>query len=138
MKINEPRRPAAVAPRKDVRQSGGPGFTLSTDRASGTASAAPNAPLTAPGSVLALQEVEDPGDGRRRATERGHDMLDELENLRLAMVEGWLSEGALRRLSSMVGSNTYEVDDERLAGVLQDIELRAAVELAKREVDDER
>ena len=136
MKINEPLRPAGATRRKEATRSSGSGFTVPAGRATGPSGPAPGAPLAAPGAVLSLQEVEEAPDGRRRATERGHDMLDELENLRLAMVEGRVSDGALRRLASMVGSAGFEVDDDRLAGVLRDIEVRAAVEIAKREVDE--
>lgn len=136
MKINEPRRPAAVASRQQPRRRSASDFDVPAGPAAEPALIAPGAPLAAPASVLALQEVEDPPELRRRAAERGHDLLDELENLRLAMIEGRLSASALRRLSAMVDAGHYQVADDRLAGVLRDIEVRAAVELARRGLDE--
>lgn len=89
-------------------------------------------PLNALGGVLAVQEVAASGGGGR-AVSYGHRLLDELHELRLAMIDGWLPERSLRRLAGLVGQARGEVDDPRLAGVLDEIEVRAAVEAAKLE-----
>lgn len=104
--------------------------------------AAPNA-ATAPVQVsttatlealLALQETPDPAEGRRRGVRRAGRILDALDELKLAVVEGGAGAGALQRLSAAVGEARPVANDERLDRVLEQIELRAAVELAKREV----
>lgn len=65
-------------------------------------------------------------------------MLDELERLRLAMVEGWVPETALRRLAVLADDRAGERDgDAPLDGILQDVEVRAAVEVAKRRAADQ-
>lgn len=92
---------------------------------------APTAPLAALDGVLAVQEVEDPTAERRRAARHGHSLLDELHELQLGMVDGWVSEATLRRLGGLVDGLRPAAGDSQLGEVLDAIELRAAVELAK-------
>ena len=106
-------------------------------RASAAAGLAPIAPLTALGGVLAVQEVEDATAERRRATRHGHSLLDELRALQLGMVDGRVAEGTLRRLAGMVDGLRPSAADAQLEAVLDAIELRAAVELAKLRRDAE-
>lgn len=106
-------------------------------RAPGPAGLAPTLPLAALGGVLAVQEVDDPTAERRRATRHGHSLLDELRALQLAMVDGQVPEGILRRLAGLVDGLRPSAADPRLDAVLDAIELRAAVELAKLRRDAE-
>jgi hypothetical protein len=92
---------------------------------------APSAPLATLDGVLAVQEVEDATAERRRATRHGHSLLDELSALQLGMVDGWVSEGALQRLAGLVDGLRPGTTEPQLAALLDAIELRAAVELAK-------
>lgn len=82
-------------------------------------------------SLLVLQEVPHANSANRQARRRGEDLLDRLEELRLAILLGTLSRGTLERLSAMLAIRQDSVNDPRLAEVLAEIELRAAVELAK-------
>ena len=91
----------------------------------------PAMPLAALGGVLAVQEVPDPAAERRRATRHGHSVLDELQALQIGLIEGWVQEGALRRLAGLLERLRPATADPELAAVLDEIELRAAVELAK-------
>ena len=79
----------------------------------------------------------DPTAERRRAIRHGHSLLDELRELQLGMVDGRVSEGTLRRLAGLVDGLRPSAADARLAAVLDAIELRAAVELAKLRRDAE-
>lgn len=80
-------------------------------------------------ALLALQEV--PDDTSRRGQQRGEALLDGLDELRLAILAGRLRPTDLQRLTRLVAEQRAAVDDPRLAGILDEIELRAAVELAK-------
>ena len=91
------------------------------------------APLAALSSLLAIQEAPDPGSGRKRAVLYGDTLLDELKTLQVGLVEGWVSEDSLKSLSSMLDRPRPPIDDKDLNQVLDDIEVRAAVELAKLE-----
>jgi hypothetical protein len=83
---------------------------------------------------MALQGVEDATERKRRAVRRGRGLLDGLDALRLAALEGVDDASALQRLSRAAAEAAAEVDDAGLALVLTQIDLRAAVELAKRDV----
>jgi hypothetical protein len=81
--------------------------------------------------LLALQEVDDSLNGRAKARQRAADILDELDGLRDALLAGTLSRDTIVRLAQLVRSQRPEVSDQRLKDVLDEIELRAEVELAK-------
>ena len=82
-------------------------------------------------ALLALQEVPDSLVGDAGAKRRGEDLLDGLEQLRLCLLAGVLPRQRLDRLTRLLAERRGEIDDPRLAAVIDEIELRAAVELAK-------
>ena len=100
----------------------------------------PAAPAAAPVAVnavdvlLSAQEVPDPLAGRRRAVQRGNALLDRLEELRLGLLAGVLPREQLNELARMARTARETVDDPRLTEILNDIDLRVAVELAKLDV----
>jgi hypothetical protein len=81
--------------------------------------------------LLALQEVADAQTGRRRAVARGTKLLDRLEELRVAILTGIVRRSDLEALVRLSRESAPLIDDPKLAEILADIELRAAVELAK-------
>ena len=81
-------------------------------------------------AILALQAVEDPTHGKRKAVKRGRALLDNLEALKAELLGGHVSEARLDRLLSLVRQAKDRVDPE-LDAVIEDIELRVLVELAK-------
>ena len=84
-------------------------------------------------ALMALQGVEDATERRRRAIRRGGGLLDRLEDLKLAMLAGQDGRAALERLSRGLSEARDSVEDTALAGLLDQIELRASVEIAKAE-----
>ena len=81
--------------------------------------------------LLNLQEVEDSTSGPSKAKARAEDLLDRLDEIRHALLAGGLPELQLNALSQVVQSRREEVDDPRLVEILDEIDLRAQVELAK-------
>lgn len=101
------------------------------------AQAAPTAGVTGVMSVdalLALQDVGGPLERRRRAVGRAGRILDVLDDLKLAMLGGEVTGADLERLSRAVRDQRDATDEPALEGVLDEIETRAAVELAKLEL----
>lgn len=82
-------------------------------------------------ALLALQEVSGEPNRRAEARQHGEDLLDQLDELRLALLDGRLPRAVIERLAAIVGAQRVKVDDPHLVQVLDEIELRAAVELAK-------
>jgi hypothetical protein len=124
--------PAAL--RRTQRRSDKSGETFHVDSPGSARSSAPltqSAPLTAVDTLLALQAVPEASEGRRRAVRRAGDMLDLLDEIRVGLLEGTVPEGKLKGLLRVVQSRREAVADPRLSAVLDEIELRAEVELAK-------
>lgn len=142
MRIGQGFGPAGVGlPRGVERRSGDAGFAervSARPSSTGAAAAAGLAPLTSLGAVLAVQAVDDALTGRRRPRERGERLLDALDELRLALIEGRLPARKLGALQALVSEQRANADDPQLQAVLDEIELRAAVELAKLERDGPR
>lgn len=87
--------------------------------------------LGAVSCVLDLQEVDDALDRAARGKLRAEDLLDKLDDLRMDVLSGAVSKTKLERLAASVQSRRAEVSDPKLAQILDEIDLRAQVELAK-------
>ena len=84
-------------------------------------------------ALMALQEVGGPLERRRRAVRRADSILEALEGLKLDLLEGTLSPGALNGLTRAVREQRSLTEDPQLEDLLDQVETRAAVELAKLE-----
>ena len=84
-------------------------------------------------ALLALQDVESPTERRRRSVGRAGRLLDELDGIKVALLGGELTQAQLDRLSRAVREQRAATDHPKLEAVLDEIETRAAVELAKLE-----
>jgi hypothetical protein len=119
------------ARRRDRAASTSTGFSkeISADTPAVAAQSAGGiAPLS---SLLSLQEVNDPLQERQRAIKHGEDLLEELDELRYGLLIGSYPEEKLNRILAMVKSQQGRLADPRLKEIVGEIELRAAVELAK-------
>jgi len=133
MRIRQSFGPTGLGARRGVeRSSGSAGFAERIGgRPVGAAATAGIAPLTSLAGVLAAQEVDEPLTGRRRARQRGDQLLDALDELKVALLDGKLPPSKLRALQSLAAAQRGRADDPELQVVLDEIELRTAVELAK-------
>lgn len=112
------------------RGSGGV-FSLPTSTPAPQAAAAQSmAPTAGIAALLALQAVDDPLLARKKAVRRGNALLDTLETIKADLLTGRVSEGRLNQLMALVGQ-ARERNLPELDPILDDIELRARVELAK-------
>lgn len=81
--------------------------------------------------MMGLQEIDDALARSRRGRSRASSLLDQLEEIRLELLLGGISQGRLQQLAHMVEARRPEIDDQKLAEILDEIDLRARVELAK-------
>ena len=93
-------------------------------------------PLGSLDALIALQQVDEPLERRRKAIKRGGKLLDLLDSLKLAVLSDELGVGELSGLAAAVREQREATDDPALEAILDQIETRAAVELAKRQVGD--
>ena len=84
-------------------------------------------------SLLAIQSVGDATDreSRRRLIRRGEELLDRLEDLRHGLLMGSVPVDKLVAMAQTVRARRENCADPQLAALLDEIELRAEVELAK-------
>jgi Class II flagellar assembly regulator len=120
-----------------AKPAGGEGFQLNQAPAAAGAAQAARAGgvggVMSVDAILALQEIGGPLERKRRAVSRAGRILDVLEDVKIALLSGDVSLNDLERLQKAVRDERLSTDDERLEGVLNEIETRAAVELAKLE-----
>lgn len=90
--------------------------------------ALPASPISA---LAMLNEVEDALEAPRKTIERGNELLDELEKIRDGLLFGGISVGRLQRVAQMLAKKEVIIQDPQLAEIMEEIEIRAAVELAK-------
>jgi hypothetical protein len=89
-------------------------------------------------ALLAMQDIGGPLERKKRAVRRAGRILDVLDEVKIALLDGALPPMALERLTRAVREERAQVDgDARLSGLLNDIETRAAVELAKLRVAEQ-
>lgn len=87
-------------------------------------------------ALLAVQAAEDPTQGaaKKRMRRRSDKILNELEKIRMAMLNGSLTVGHMIDVADVVASHREKIMDPALTGIMDEIDLRAQVELAKMRV----
>ncbi len=83
--------------------------------------------------TLTVDDKEENRNKRQRAVNYGNDLLDKLEDIRIGLIKGVISKEKLFQLSQKLRArNKNEIDsDPRLQAIIEDIETRVEVELAK-------
>ncbi len=131
MKIENGR---GVSSAGNVRRGGAgaaaPGFApAGADEPQRIAGAAPAGAVTPLAAILALQGDE-PGQRRARQAKRGRDALDALDKLAQALLLG-MAPASLRAELDALQRGAEATGETGLDGVLQEIDIRLAVEAAK-------
>jgi len=123
---------AAVATTPVARRPAAAGFAVAEQDAS-RAAGAPTALRTVGGidALIALQGVEDSTERRKSAVKRGRVALDALDELKIGLLGGTLSQATLSKLQSAAAYLKDGSGDAGLDTVLAEIELRVEVEIAK-------
>lgn len=130
---------AAASALAGPRRAAAPGVFSAGDTEQPRASAAGAAQtgmLAGLDAILTLQGQETadtPQERRRRSVQRGHDLLDGLDRLKASLIGGRVATADLRAIAGRLAERMPDSGDPRLDGLVAEIELRAAVELAKLE-----
>ncbi len=140
MRINETNssnKIASLKKKKGVSEADGGLFSLSTDSAD-SAPAAQNAQnISNIQSVLSLDalnilsQVNDEEYTQKQNIEWGKDILKQLERFKYQILNGKISHNALLELQSRINNIPINPQDHKLRGIIEEIEIRAAVELEK-------
>lgn len=109
-------------------KSGSSSFASSISQASDTEE---SAMVSAPNHaqfLFSLQEVNE----KEVAKSHGDKILNFLDNLRLNMLTGNMQNNQLIALKQYLNSSTSNFSDAKLKGIMEEIEQRANIEMAKR------
>jgi hypothetical protein len=130
MRVEGNRPIRSTATRRDDKTAGAGAFAevLGSEPAAAPVTASPIGSL---GALFALQEVADPTARRRKAVARATRLLDRLGDLQLGLLDGAIDPQSLADLASTARAAREATNDPDLQQILDEIELRAAVELAK-------
>jgi len=122
---------------RGARPAGGSGFRLpsagETSGPSQSGNVAGASAVMGVEAMLALQDVGTPTERKRRAVRRAGRLLDLLDEMKIALLEERITGENLLRLQVAIREQRSATDDPRLEGLLDEIETRAAVEIAKLE-----
>lgn len=132
MRIDATNRSNGVAGRSATGKAGSaPAFVPAGEGgAARVASAAPAAPAAALDAILALQAVGDFRESRRKAVKRGKTLLDLLEGMKADLLVGHVVPERLDAMVTQLAA-LRERSEPELDALLDDIDLRVRVELAK-------
>jgi hypothetical protein len=138
MEINRTGRTESASVRRVAKQAAGTDNVFSISGGEPGRAPAVSGPgtIAAVESILTLQGLDDSTSGRSRGLAHGEQLLDMLDEVRDGLLCGGIPRTTLNRLATAVGRRHETFADPKLQGVLDEIELRARVELAKLEQVD--
>ena len=138
MKIQGPDKTAKTSSSKKSGSSSKTGSSefsslLGTNESEAPAHNAAASSIAGIDALLLAQESEDPTEraARKRMHQRADDLLGELEKIKIGMLSGTLSVGNLIDIADVVASHRERLKDPKLTSVLDEIDLRAQIEIAK-------
>ncbi|MGY9006280.1 MAG: flagellar assembly protein FliX [Alphaproteobacteria bacterium] len=135
MKITRTGSPSLASVRRSSQSKGSSsksfGDHMNAKEASVSSGVSGAAGVSAVDSLLAIQEVDTATDRPAKAKQRAEDILDRLDELRHGLLVGAFSRRQLEKLAELVRNKRQMVDDPALSEILDQVELRAEIELAK-------
>ena len=136
MKVEGPSGPKGVARPGAKKSAGAAGFgEMISDTAETQGTASPSSVMSIQGvdSLMSLQGAEDgtSEEARRKARVRGEVLLEQLDKIRIGILAGGVPVSTLKQLRHAVNVQRAEILDPALNEVLDEIDLRVQVELAK-------
>lgn len=134
-KVEDVRKTTELAQGKNIRKIGGENFAdyLSTGGVSKQDQVQATAAMTSADAIFAAQMVQDEEERqiRQKLVKKGNALLEKLEEIRDGLLVGEISKEKLIDISRFVKERDMQSSDPRLQEILQEIELRVEVELAK-------
>ncbi len=134
MRVTSAQSRAAASAKRNGR-SGGAGFKIGGAAERASLAGGGIAALATLDALTTLQSVDEAGgleDGIGGGVTRGANLLDDLARLQADVLAGATDTDTLRGLRRRLGEPRSKGRDPQLDDILDDIELRVAVELAKR------
>lgn len=136
MKISNVGNNTSIAKKSSSKKSNESSFASHLSESSDTSntSSASEISATIPvNSLFALQEISNDTPSKQKAISRGFDMVEYLDEIRVGLLTGEVPRSVLSNLDSLVKQWREADYDTDLEEIINEIELRAAVEIAKLE-----
>ena len=136
IKVNDVNKTNELSQGKNVRKTGsGESFSAYLNETMKTQNNQVNSAsgISVADAIFATQMVngEEEKEIRKKLIKRGSTLLDKLEEIRDALLVGYISKDELISIARMVKEKQQESSDEKLQEIMAEIELRVEVELAK-------
>lgn len=136
MKIEGPSKTQKASKADKTKKTGKTDSTFGdmvTQATQGTSATAATQSIAKVDALLAVQGAESATEraARGRMRERGEAVLRKLDRLRLALLTGNMTLGEVVDLADVVASHREKVNDPGMTAVLDEIDLRAQIEIAK-------
>lgn len=141
MKIEGPKQAGSASSTKKTSKANGAsggfeefiGIGGGISNSSGPSAAVAPRAIASVDALFAAQSVEDPTEkaSKRRMILRADDVLGELDGLHKALLSNSISIDGMVRIADKVSTRREKVSDAGLAEILEEIDLRAQIELAK-------
>jgi hypothetical protein len=138
MKVSGPSKTSGA---RGVSKSGGQnnsggGFSGMVEQESAVESHAPLSGMTSVSRLDALLSLQEAGDATaeeagKKGKQRARALLDQLDEIRIGLLTGGIPKSSLQHLTSMINQHRERFMEPGLAEILDEIDLRAQVELAK-------
>ncbi|HRP12337.1 MAG TPA: flagellar assembly protein FliX [Terricaulis sp.] len=132
MKIESGRPVTSAGAGKAAGKTAAPGFAPAAEGPQRTAATSAASAVTPLDALIALQAEEDPARRRARQARRGAEALDALEELERGLLLG-RAPGGLKAQLERLRRDAETTGEAGLDAVLNEIDIRLAVELAKLE-----
>lgn len=135
MKVNDVSKNSEVSSQKIRKNTSGYDFAsflkTSADAQPSPVSAMSN--VSSLDAIFATQMVDatEEREKRKKLLNRGKSLLDKLDEIRSALLMGYISKEKLIEISRLLNEQKTICEDERLLDIIAEIELRVEVELAK-------
>lgn len=135
MRVTGPGRVNSSQKSKGSKSASGTGakFTVpgEAEEVSTPTNVASGSPIGSVDAIIALQGVDDSTTSNKKAIKKSLDLLDRLEEIRHGLLVGSIPLDRLKLLKTTLEQMKMPAEDPELEMIVRDIEVRAAVELAK-------
>ena len=136
MRITNQNRAASVSKKRNAKQVNGasgdfqPVADEDVAEVNVAAPLSPMQPVASVDSLLAVQGIEQKQQ-EKDAIGRSHEMLTLLEEIRIGLLSGHIPEQKVHNLTKLADEERQAFEDKGLNNILDEVNLRARVELAK-------
>ena len=120
--------------KKKATKTGASGFSeLLSDSEIEEVQTSPTTSINSANQLLFMQEVDDKESLRREAVNHAFDAIKYLDTIKMGLLTGALSKDMLLNLEASLQRMKRNFNDPHLSEIIDEIELRAKVEIAKLE-----